>query len=252
MFVGKILGITALGFYRYAYLISTLVTREVGQVFGFISYPAYAKLQDNKPKLKIGFLKTNLLNQLITFPLSGWLFILAPEFTRLILGEKWLPIVPAMQILCLRAITASIETGSLFKSVGKPDIITKFSLINLGIIILTIYPLTMKFGIAGTAVSVLFPVFLLKPFSLYLVKKIIDCSAKELIKIFCYPLVGTLIMVFIIFVIKYYIDFMNLFHLFLLGLLGVLIYASTILIMDKIFKEHNFSELIRDFRQVLQ
>ncbi len=48
--------------------------------------------------------------------------ILAYEFTGIGLGEKWLPMVPTLQIFALMLLTRSISanTSSLFMGVGRP------------------------------------------------------------------------------------------------------------------------------------
>ena len=68
-----------------------------------------------------------------------------------------MPMVPAMQIFCvLGAIRSIVATmGPVFYSTGKPKIGTQLSTMQLFIMVSLIYPLTMKWGIAGTSLAVL-------------------------------------------------------------------------------------------------
>jgi len=116
IFVGKLLGATALGFYQLAYRISNMPATEITHVISQVTFPTYSKLQDNLPKLREVYLKVLQLIAFLSFPIAGLIFVLAPDFTKIFLGEKWMLMVPAMQILCIFGVTRSINAllGSFF------------------------------------------------------------------------------------------------------------------------------------------
>lgn len=158
IFVGKLLGATALGFYQLAYRISNMPATEITHVISQVTFPTYSKLQDNLPKLREVYLKVLQLIAFLSFPTAGLIFVLAPDFTKIFLGEKWMLMVPAMQILCIFGVTRSINAlfGSFLQGIGKPSISTKAAAIQLAIIIILIYPLTLKMDIIGTSIVVSF------------------------------------------------------------------------------------------------
>ena len=159
IFVGKLLGATALGFYQLAYRISNMPATEITHVISQVSFPAYSKLQDDLAKLREAYLRVLQVTTFLSFPIAGLIFVLAPDFTKILLGEKWMPMVPAMQVLAIfgaiRAFGAT--TGSIFQGVGRPSILTKLAAIQLLMMIAIIYPLTNEFGIFGTAIAILIP-----------------------------------------------------------------------------------------------
>ncbi|MCD4768844.1 MAG: lipopolysaccharide biosynthesis protein, partial [Bacteroidales bacterium] len=55
--VGKIVGVTSLGLYRIAYNISNLPTTEITCAISQVTFPAYAKIQDDIPRFKAAYLK---------------------------------------------------------------------------------------------------------------------------------------------------------------------------------------------------
>jgi len=158
IFVGKILGTTALGFYQLAYRISNIPATEITHVISQVTFPTYSKLQDNLHKLREAYLKVLQLTAFLSFPIAGLIFVLAPNFTKIFLGEKWMPMVPAMQILCIFGVTRSINAlfGSFLQGIGKPSILTKAAAIQLTIIIILIYPFIFKMCIIGTSIVVSF------------------------------------------------------------------------------------------------
>ncbi len=158
-FVGRMLGTASLGLYALAYKISNMPSTQITHVVSQVTFPAYSKLQDNVPKLREAYLRTLQLTASISIPLAVGIFALAPEFTRAFLGEKWLPMVPAMQTLCIFGATRSIGAtmGPILYGVGKPRIQTRLSTIQLIAMAVLIYPLTMKWGILGAALAVVLP-----------------------------------------------------------------------------------------------
>lgn len=195
--VGKVLGLAALGFYQMAYAISNLPATEITHLISQVTFPAYSKLQDNIPKLREAYLKVLQVTAFISFPVAGLIFVLAPDFTKLFLGEKWMPMVAAMQVLCIFGLTRSFgaTTGPLFQAVGKPIILTKLATIQLLMMVSMIYPLTKQYGIFGTAISVVIPNFITQIFSGICVLRILKCKHRLFLKPFLFPL-GSVAMVF--------------------------------------------------------
>jgi O-antigen/teichoic acid export membrane protein len=156
IFVGKMLGVTALGLYQIAYLISNLPATEITHVISQVTFPAYSKLQYDLPRLREAYLKVLKLTAFMSLPSAGGIFILAPEFTKIFLGDKWMPMVPAMQILCVFGVTRALNatTGPIFHAVGKPFVLAKVSFIQLIFLMLLIYPLAAKAKLVGVSWAV--------------------------------------------------------------------------------------------------
>ena len=159
IFVGKLLGATMLGFYQLAYKISNTPATEITHVISGVSFPAYSKLQDNAQKLRQAYLKFLQLTAFLLFPLAALIFALAPNFTRIFLGEKWMPMVPALQVLCIFGITRALNAtiGSIFQGMGKPQIITYGAGLQLIMLTVLIYRMTNRWGILGTSIAVVIP-----------------------------------------------------------------------------------------------
>jgi len=157
LIVSLILGTTALGFYQIAYNISSVPATEITSVFSNMSFPLYSKLQDESSKLNSAFLKTHLLTNFITVPIVGIIFFLSPDIINILLGNKWMPIVPVVQILIIWAFFRSIGRGlsTLFAAVGKPKINTLSQILQTIVLFTLIYPLTINWGIIGAAWAVL-------------------------------------------------------------------------------------------------
>ena len=206
IFVGKLLGPLALGLYQMAYRFSNMPATEITHVISQVTFPAYSKMQDNLPRLRESYLRVLQLTAFLAFPIAGLIFILAPDFTRLFLGEKWMPMVPAMQVLCIFGATRSIAAtiGPLLYSVGRPKIQSKLSSLQLLAMLIIIYPLTVKWGILGASLGVVIPNILVLILVMAELKDIIKLSYKDFLISISSVLVTLFIIAFLILIKQYF------------------------------------------------
>jgi len=237
IFVGKLLGATMLGFYQMAYRISNAPATEITHVISQVTFPAYSKLQDNIPKLREAYLKTLQLTAFISIPLAGGIFILAPDFTKIFLGEQWMPMVPAMQVLALEGLLRSIAatTGPVFQATGKPRIDTRWQLVRLAVLTASIYPLTIRWGILGTSIAVFLSILVSTVGFGFMVVKITGCGIKNFGKMVSFPLVSGIVMVAVVFTLKVAINTVSIWSFLLLSLAGVFAYLAVIYLLDNFF-----------------
>ncbi len=235
IFVGKLLGVTMLGFYQIAYRISNAPATEITHVISQVTFPAYSKLQDNLPGLREGYLKTLQLTALTSIPLAGGIFILAPEFTTIFLGDKWLPMVPAMQALVLLGLARSMASTTIpvLYAVGKPEIDTRWAIIRLVILATLIYPLTMHWGILGTSIAV-FLSYLVSLNGLgFAAMKIMKIRIKDFAIKIAPWLINTVIMVLLISALKISFSSTEVWEFMVCVIVGVSTYLSVTYLIDK-------------------
>jgi len=154
--VGRVLGTTALGFYQMAYLISNLPATEITHVISQVTFPAYAKIQDRTEVLKTVYLRVLRTTTLVSLPLGVVIAVAARDLVDVFLGQKWLPMVPVLQVLSIFGILRSVNAtlGPLYHGLGHPEVLTKVSAIQLLLLAGIIYPLTIRWGILGTSIAV--------------------------------------------------------------------------------------------------
>ena len=246
IFVGKLLGVTALGYYQLAYRISNMPATEITHVISQVTFPAYSKLQDNIPKLREAYLKVLQVTAFLSFPIAGLIFVLAPDFTKIFLGEKWMPMAPAMQVLVFAGLLRSIQatTGAIFHAIGKPKIDTRWQIIRLVIIAALIYPFITKWGILGASIAVFLSIFVMTIGCSFKVVKITGCGLKNFGRVIGFPLINGMVMVSSIFILKTYINTTGIFNFILLLSVGILIYLVIIYIFDK-HLNYNMRQLLR-------
>jgi O-antigen/teichoic acid export membrane protein len=253
IFVGKFLGVTALGLYQLAYQISNMPATEITHVIAQVTFPTYSKLQNDLPKLGEAYLKVVQVTAFISTPLAGMIFILSREFTHIFLGEKWLPIVPAMQILVLAGLVRSVAgiSGYVFQGMGSPKIDTILQMIRLSVLAIAIYPLTTRWGISGASLAVLLSILVSGAGFGYMSIRITRCAIRELFKAVAFPIANGLIMVSVIYVTKSTLPTVGILQFVLSAAIGVMSYLAMTWVLDRFFNYGIYS-IIRQSLRVLR
>ena len=252
-FVGKFLGATMLGFYQMAYRISNMPATEITHVISQVMFPAYSRIQHDISKLREVYLKILQVTAFLSFPVAGLIFVLGSDFTRIFLGEKWIPMVPAMQMLVFAGLVRSIAAiaGPVFYAVGKPKIDTKLQVIRLFVLAVLIYPFTLKWGIFGSSLAVFFSIFFANIGFSFFAMKITKCELKTFAIRITFPLLSGTVAVLPLLFFKKTMP-IGIAQLITLAFTGILTYLSMVLLSDKFFNyqmQPLLKDIIRSFRK---
>ncbi len=233
--VGKVLGVEALGFYTIAYTISNMPATNITHLVGRVMFPAYSKLQDDLQALGRAYLKVLKYVSTLSIPAAFGIFIIAPEFIQFILGDKWLPAVPALQVMCVFGMQRSIAAtfGPLFQATGNPKILRDISAVNLVILLIVIIPFTQEYGIVGTAMAIIFSSIFTMTWQFFKVARIIDQKITLAAKVLVIPLLNSLLMLITIYGIKQVLPITSAWYVGLLVIAGLISYAVFTYMTDR-------------------
>ena len=156
LWTGATLGTAALGLYSRAYTFATYPRRLLAMPVNAVAGGTYAELKGDRPRLSRAFFRTNALLVRSGFLLGGLLVLVAPEFTRLALGERWLPMVPAFRLMAVFTLLDPIRVtvSSLFVAVGRPEQVVRARLAQLAVMVVGLFALGPRWGITGVALVV--------------------------------------------------------------------------------------------------
>lgn len=148
--IGKKFSPVVLGYFNRADSFAMYVPQTISQIVSRVSFPIFSRLQDDNIRLRSAYSKYIILTSLIIFPLIICLIILAKPLTILILKEKWLPMVPMLQILCIDWMTdhiCSINLNVLYVK-GRSDLALRLEVVKK-IIGFMIFIISLYWGIIG-------------------------------------------------------------------------------------------------------
>ena len=195
--VGWLLTSTMLGFYQTAYRLSNAPATEISQVIGKVMFPAFSTLQDDPAALRMAYYRVLQTSMFVACPLAFGIVAVAEVFVPTFMGEEWLPMITAMQLLAVYGLLRSLgkTMSPLWKAIGRPDYVTKLSLLRVTLIAVLIVPVTNAYGIEGVAGLIVgIFVFPMIPLDTYLIIESIDGSYRRFVRELAYPMVASVLM----------------------------------------------------------
>lgn len=194
LIIGKKYHSAELGYYGRGQSISYIYPSNVSNMFSQAAYPVLCELQNDRTRLKGVFVDYIKTAATLTFPLMTLLAALAEPLVRVLLGDKWLPSVPFVQILAigymldpvmrLNALILSVTGRSKYSL--QAEILKKVILILL---LLATIPMGLMWLTIGVAVYSILDLLAIS----FFVKKIIPFNFLDLVKVLlpyvCYSIV---------------------------------------------------------------
>lgn len=157
LFVGKYLGLEALGLYQMAFWLSNLPATHVAHLVSRVTFPVFASLQGQPERLRRAFLGVFSVVSLLSFSVSAALLLTAPALVEHVLGRRWLEAVPAVRLLAVAGLLRSIAAtgGALFQAIGRPDLELKQNLPRFLVLVVFIWPMALHFRLPGVCLTVI-------------------------------------------------------------------------------------------------
>jgi O-antigen/teichoic acid export membrane protein len=121
LLIGKAIGAQSLGIFSRAFTLMLLPLNNVSAVFGQVMFPALAREQHDIPRFRQHYLLATRLIALLTFPVMVGVAVLADPLILLLLGPKWIAVIPILRILALVGLFQSIisPVGWVFTALGE-------------------------------------------------------------------------------------------------------------------------------------
>lgn len=101
MFIGKIYSADTLGFFNQAQKFKDLPLTSAMQSVQSVTYPALSKIGDRSEKFAESYRQVMMVVAFMLFPVMIGIAVVAEDLFALLLGDKWMPTVPYLQILCI-------------------------------------------------------------------------------------------------------------------------------------------------------
>jgi O-antigen/teichoic acid export membrane protein len=245
LIIGRFMTAAALGFYNLGIRVTTTPSQNLRFIITRVAFPAYSTIQDEGARLRRGFLKSVSFISIIGLPFFFGLVIVAPEFVRVVFGQKWGPAILPMQILsaavAFRVIALAVP--SLLLAKGRPGINL---IINVARIVLMVPALLfgVKYGTVGVAVAISSVEIILWPVQQIIATRLIGLRAKEYLAALYPAVMGCVVMSLVMLGFRYAVT--SLFPLTDIGLLvsTVILGAAAYIATMKLSRIESFNEMI--------
>lgn len=233
--VGRILGMEALGLYTLAFTISNLPATQITNLVGRVMFPLYSKLQDDQNALRSAYLKTLQYVSMLSIPAAFGIFVIAPSFVSVVIGDKWMPAVPAMRVLCIYGLFRSLNgtLGPMFQATGNPKVLENTALLNLGLFCIFLFPLMQKGDIIIVSIAGALPQIIIFYILAKLTYNVIGLDIWDMlriVKVFAFSaVISTIFTLFL----GFYFTNPSIISLIISVITFVMIYLITLIILNK-------------------
>lgn len=148
--IGRKFSVVDLGYYTRAEQFAFFLSSNINAVISRVMYPILSLIQDDDKRLSSAYRKYINFASFIIFPLMVGLAALSSPLVDLLLTDKWMMVVPLLQILCLDWMFdhLSVINQNLLYVKGRSDLALKVEIIKKTIAT-TILFLSIPFGIIG-------------------------------------------------------------------------------------------------------
>jgi O-antigen/teichoic acid export membrane protein len=234
--VGKLAGIHALGVFGLSYEISSIPTTELVQPVNRAVFPGYAKLSAQLDVLREGYLKVVSSIALFVMPAGVGLVLTADLVVPVLLGAKWMDVVPVIKILALCEVLAALQTnsGSVYLALGKPRVLTMLAVASVCLMFPLVTWLTWQYGIAGTGWGLFLTVVAMLPVNYTVLFHVLELRLTQLARVLWRPATATAVMWVTHVVLQSYFPLPQaltgqVIHLMLLMVSGAVVYGIVLL-----------------------
>ncbi len=192
--IGKAFGAADIGYFTRAEGYASLPSNTITDMVVRVNFPIMSQLQDDRTALVAAYRKMLRTPMFVLVPISFGIASIAEPLVSVMIGEKWLPCVPFLQVLCLGVVfnPLSLVNLNLLYVKGRTDCVLKLELIKKPIafaIVLGMIPLGVFWMCVGKAVYDLIAF----AFNCHYTKKILDygfwAQLKDVLPLFAYGIV---------------------------------------------------------------
>jgi O-antigen/teichoic acid export membrane protein len=191
--VGRLLGAASLGFYSRAFFFGHLPASSLEQVVGNVLFSSYSQLQHDEQRLRLAFVRSVGVVAMFTIPATLGIFAIARPLVPAVLGENWVPMTAALQVLSIAALAGMLprSAGALFLATGRPGYNARTAALEAVSLVLLSIAL-VRFGIVGVAFAALGAALICLAYKIYLLERCMPGINRPLLRAISTPLAGGL------------------------------------------------------------
>lgn len=237
LLIGLYFGVVSLGYFSIAYKIVSIVHEMFNQITSQISMSTFSRLQDNHERLRTVFYEAISLTTIMAFPAFVGMSLLADSIVPLVFGEKWMPVVPILQVLSMLGVVYSAGNLMFYVMVaqGRPDLRLMMYVMRV-LFSLGAFYILMDYGLTAISFGYILAILMILPLSLYISNKLIKVNVLIYLSR-CYPAIsGSIVMAVIAFMLDsltgiYKVSLLT--EFFIKGWVLVIAYMVTIFYIDR-------------------
>ena len=165
LFIGRMYAREDLAFVNKGRHLPELLMTTVSSTLSRVAFPVMAQVQDDDSRIHSMMSKILKTSCFVVFPVLAYVAVSADSITIVLFGEKWLPIVPYIQLSCIMFAFSPFNVLNLqvLLSKGRSDIHLKLEIVKkiIGVIIVIVAIQYSPLCLVAAMSLILYPVCLI-------------------------------------------------------------------------------------------
>lgn len=178
--IGRFFTASVVGYYTRANQLMMMPVGNVSTALNKVAFPLFAQLQNDEERLRNAYKRIMLLVLFIINPIIILMLVLAKPLTVFLFTEKWLPMIPIFQVICLSGLLYPLHLYNLLilQVKGRSDLFLKLEVIKKILLTIVIF-VSFYFGLYGLLWGQLIFSILALFINTYFAGKMINYSTKR-------------------------------------------------------------------------
>ena len=132
LIIGRRYSVADMGFYSQARKMEEVPTITISHVVATVTFPVFAKLQNDKERLYWAVRRSLRLMNFVNFPLMILLMVVAEPLFIILFSEKWIDSVPYFRILCVAGLVNCLQSVNyqVTAAVGRSKALFKWNIVK--------------------------------------------------------------------------------------------------------------------------
>lgn len=164
LLIGKMYSKEDLAFVNKGRHLPELMMQTISATLSRVAFPVMSQVQEDNARIRSMMSKVLKVSCFAVFPVLGFCAVSAKEITIILFGEKWLPIVPYIQLSCVMYAFSPFNVINLqaLLSKGRSDLYLKLEIVKkiIGVIIVLVSVQYSPLCLIASMSLILYPICL--------------------------------------------------------------------------------------------
>ncbi|MBT8386682.1 MAG: lipopolysaccharide biosynthesis protein, partial [Ignavibacteria bacterium] len=194
-FAGRAWSSNMLGFYTLALQLSQIPTEKIVVLINQVSFPAFSQLQYQKDKFNKFYINIVRITVTLVLPIFVGAYLVSEDLIKVLLNEKWYPIIYLFKYLCLTQIISALNAVNsvVHTAQGRPHWHLGFNIVR-AIVMSTSFYFAVQYGLHAIIVPWFTTYLIICLLWLIITLKKLEIGILIYIRNLYHPVIGTGVM----------------------------------------------------------
>ena len=197
LLIGRMYSKEDLAFVNKGRHMPELLMQTISATLSRVAFPVMSQVQDDDARLRSMMSKVLKVSCFAVFPVLGFCAVSAKSITIILFGEKWLPIVPYMQLACIMYAFSPFNVVNLqvLLSKGRSDLYLKLEILKkiIGVIVVIASVQYSPLCLVASMSLIVYPVCMIV--NIWPIGRLVGYGLRAQVKDVLVPLVLTVVLI---------------------------------------------------------